>query len=141
MEPRRERGSGHLSMAGTGMEGVGGGGQGLHQRLTHKVLRFPFFLDEYDSNDGACWKKPSTEKRSEAVARQRAPLTHTLWVARLHTASNTCSACSAETFRACSPSASATPSGRGDLQEPSVGVLISQGPGPRGPSARRNLHV
>lgn len=35
----------------------GGGGGWLHQRLTHEVLRFPFFFDEYDSNDGARWEK------------------------------------------------------------------------------------
>lgn len=59
MEPRGEQVSEHLSMAGVGMEEVEGGGEGLHQRLTHKVLRFPFFLDEYDSDDGTCWKKPN----------------------------------------------------------------------------------
>lgn len=78
----------------------------LHLRLTHKILRFPFFFDEYDSDDGARWKKPSTEKRGEVAARQRGGSpTHTLWVAHLQGAS---CRCPQEIFRVWSLSASAT---------------------------------
>jgi hypothetical protein len=31
--------------------------------LTQKVSRFPFFLDEYDSYDGACWEKAQGKEK------------------------------------------------------------------------------
>lgn len=52
----------------------------IHE-LTQKVFRFPFFFDEYDSYDGAGYKKKSTGRRALRLPSVKwSPFASALWV-------------------------------------------------------------